>query len=419
MNQKDILRLRELAKQVREIADLPIQQEHKKLWQDVNDLKSKRPVIHVRDYPVYLIEYGDELKPLVEDETLRKYEMDMLLRIYEWNHLRVNRVIEPFIKCQCVINDTKFGIEEVSNNQSDKFTFGKEIKTSKHFESQIHDEDDLVKIKTPVITYDEASTMANFNNMKEIFDGILEVKLHGSSYFHCTPWDDLLSWMGLQEGLYNFALEPEMMHKAAQIYIDAQIARAKQYEALGVLSSNNGPVNIGNNDYGFTTQLPEPTESGIGAKLKDIWGENSDQILTGVSPAMTQEFAFDYEKKWAEMFGLYSYGCCERLDNKLNELISTHTNLRKISVSPFSKLEESMERIGSDYTVCFKPNSNYLVGETWDKEYLRKELINVCELSKKYNSNLVINMKTLITLNGEPQRLWQWCDMAAEIIAQY
>lgn len=261
--------------------------------------------------------------------------------------------------------------------------------------------------------------MSRFALMREIFDGTLEVKLAGRHYFHAVLWDDLLTWMGLTEGLYNFALEPEFMHKAARIYMDATISRAKQYESLGILSSNNAFENIGNNGIGYTTQPPPPPESGIGAKLCDIWGENADQVLTAVSPEMSVEFAFAYEREWADLFGLYSYGCCERLDHKISGLRKGFGNLRKISMSPFSNLEAGMEQIGSDYVVCFKPNSNFLVGTTWDKKALRDELIHVMKLARKYNSHVEIDMKTLISLSGEPQRLWAWCDMASEIIASY
>jgi hypothetical protein len=27
-----------------------------------------------------------------------------------------------------------------------------------------------------------------------------------------------------------------------------------------------------------------------------------------------------------------------------------------------------------------------------------------------------IIMKTIITLNGEPERLWKWCDMATDVV---
>lgn len=419
MKNKDVARLRELAKQVREIAELPIQQTNIKLWQAVNDLNMIRPVIYARDYPLYLIRYGDELNTIIEDPELNKLELDLLLRIYEWKHLRCDRVIEPTIKCHVIIEDSLYGIEATASVTDTGFIQGGEYNFAKHFDSQIKIEDDLVMIKTPKVSYDELATMKKFHMMEEIFDGILKVKLFGRADFHSVLWDDLLTWMGLGEGLYNFALEPEFMHKAADIYINACISRAKQYESLGILSSNNGPENIGNNGLGFTTKLPVPPVSGIGARLCDIWGHNADQILTSVSPAMSAEFAYAHEKKWADLFGLHSYGCCERLDHKIDELKAGFNNLRKISISPFSHLEAAMEKIGSDYVVAFKPNSNYLVGDNWDREALRNELINICRLARKYNANVEIDMKTIITLNGEPQRLWEWCDMAAHIISCY
>lgn len=419
MEKKHITRLRELAKQVKEIAELPIQQTNIKLWQSVNDLNMIRPVTYVRDYPLYLIKYKDELTTSIEDEALRKLEMDMLLRIYEWKHLRCDRVIEPIIKCHAVIEDSLFGIEATTSVVSSEFIHREEYSQVKHFKPQIKIEEDLELIKTPMVSYDETATMKKYHAMREIFDGILDVKLFGRAYFHCVLWDDLLTWMGLSEGLYNFVSQPEMMHKAAHIYIDAQISRAKQYERLGILSSNNGNENIGHNGLGFTTQLPPPPFGGMGARLCDIWGQNSDQILTSVSPVMSDEFAFAYEKKWADLFGLHSYGCCERLDHKINELRAGFHNLRKISVSPFSNLEAAMEKIGDDYVVAFKPNSIYLAGEIWDKAALKKELIDVCRLARKYNSNVEIDMKTLISLNGEPQRLWEWCDMAHDIVSHY
>lgn len=297
---KDVERLRALARQVREIAELPEQQENKKLWTAVNDLRMIRPVLHVRDVQVHLLNYENELTTTIEDPFLQELELDMLLRIYDWKHLRCTRVIEPTIKCRCVINDTGFGITALGGNykgvQPDVIK-GQQYDRAEHFEPQIFTTDDLVKIKTPAVTYDKEETMRRLAMMKEIFDGNLEVKLFGKCHFRHVPWDDLLTWMGINEGLYKFALEPDFMHAAIQVYMKAIIAQVQQYEELGILSSNNAFENVGNNGIGYTSQLPPPTESGIGVKLKDIWGANADQIMTSVSPSMSEEFAFAYERR--------------------------------------------------------------------------------------------------------------------------
>lgn len=418
MERQDVDRLRELAGKVAEIAALPIQAHNRKLWTAVNDLKAVRPVVHVRDYPLYLLEHGDELRTTINDEFFKSIELKLLTAIYEWEHLRCDRVVEPYIECPVVFSDSGFGITGynnlASNNVSEKF-----YENSQHFDPQILSEEDVEKIKTPVVEYDEKATMERYSQMCEIFDGILPVKLFGRCHFRCVPMDDIMIWTGIDQGMMHLVMEPELIHAAVERYIDAQIARIRQYEKLGILSSNNSFKNIGNNCPGFTSQLPEPPKSGIGAKICDIWGENADQIMTGVSPDMTEEFAFAHEKKWAELFPLYSYGCCERLDHKLDLLTRAFPNLRKVSCSPYSKLESTMEQLGNRYVISFKPNSLYLSGEKLEMELLRKEFIEACELAQKYEANLVFNMKTLITLNGEPQRLWQWCDMAMELVHSY
>ena len=88
-------------------------------------------------------------------------------------------------------------------------------------------------------------------------------------------------------------------------------------------------------------------------------------------------------------------------------------------MSPYSNLEAEMEQLGSDYVISFKPNSNYLSGPKCDMTYLKDELIHACKLARKYKANIVVNMKTIIYLRDDPTRLWQWCDMASDIVEQY
>ena len=414
MNAEDTKRLRELAKELAEIAADPIQERKRKMWTDMNDLKAVRPLVHVRDYPYYLLDYKDEMTTTIEDPFLRDIEQILLLRIYEWNHLRLDRVIEPFIECPVVFSDSEFGLGGYVSRLGnvDKDYYNKAIIWDKVIENP----DDIKKIKNPVVEYDEKATMERLNLLSEVFHGIMPVKLFGRNNFRCTPMDDIVVWMGIDEAMTVMMEDPDFMHALLDRYMEVLISRIKQYEALGILSSNNYFRDVGANCSGYTSQLPPPTENGIGARICDIWGESADQIMTAVSPAMTNEFAFEHEKIWAQQFKLYSYGCCERLDNKLNLVTTAFPNLRKISSSPYSNLDIAAEQLGNRYVICFKPNSTLLAGGTPQFDLLREEFIHACKLAEKYKLNLVFNMKTMVTLDGEPQRLWKWCDMAMEII---
>ena len=417
--QKDIDRLRDLGRKAAAIAALPDQAHRKQLWTAVNDLHPIRPVLYTRDTPVFVLNYNDELTPVIEDPFLRSLEMTLLIRLYEWNHIRVDKHVPDYIYCNCVIEDSGFGLETTSKGNATDNAMKSDRQEAFHYEVEIETEDDIEKIKNHEVVYNEETTMKRYNLMKEIFDGILEVKLYGKNYFRVAPWDDILTWMGMGDAMLNFYEDPDLMHGCMRRYIDSCIDWVKKYEALGLLSSNNCGDFILNNGPGFTEDLPEPPESGIGAKLKDIWGAASDQIMTSVSPAMTREYAYEYESEFAELFGLMGIGCCEALDQKVPDIFDCIGNVRQITVSPFTKLEPTLEKIGNKAVACFKPNSNFLILDDWNeaKELLTKELDNVLNLAEKYNNNLTINMKTIIHLCGEPQRLWWWCDMASKMVA--
>ena len=419
VKEQDVRRLRELGRRVRDIAAHPDQAEHRKIWTAVNDGEMIRPAVLARDAAVHLLNVNDELTTTIRDEFLEKIEAQLLQKIYEWTHLKCHTVVEPWVLCPAAFTDTGYGID-ISNPAAGSLNEqgSQELSHARHFDRIINGEEDLEMIRYPEVRHDEEETNRRRSLLEEIFDGILGVKVFGKQYFRFVPWDDLLSWMGLEEGMYDFILNPDFMHRAMERYVDAAIHQAKQYEALGLVSSNNTNLFTGNGGYGYTSLLPKPTESGAGARLQDMWGSVANQIFTSVSPDMTLEFAVNHEKRWAEMFGLNYYGCCERLDHKLDELREL-PKLRKVSMSPYANIEEGMEKMGGDLIVSFKPNSNYLANPVADFDFLKNELIHVCSLARKYKCNVEVMMKTIITLQGEPQRLWQWCDMAREIVADY
>ena len=88
-------------------------------------------------------------------------------------------------------------------------------------------------------------------------------------------------------------------------------------------------------------------------------------------------------------------------------------------MSPYADPVLMMEQTGKDIVVSFKPNSNYLGSTPWEKDLLLAELKRVCALARKYGCNLEIIMKTIITLDDDPQRLWEWCEMATDVAENY
>jgi hypothetical protein len=213
---------------------------------------------------------------------------------------------------------------------------------------------------------------------------------------------------------------PEFIKALMERYIDLFVDHQKKVEELGLLNYNTGTALVGKGGYGCTTLLPQttPDKGVMGAKTKESWGFITDQIFTGVSPDMTNEFAFEMEKRYAENFGLVYYGCCEKLDNKIDGVLSL-PNIHKISCSPFSVTEAFFEKVGGKAVISFKPNSTLLAQPTWDKEAVRQELIDVCKYARKYNCHVEAIMKTMINIGNGPHRLWDWCKIAVEVFDNY
>jgi hypothetical protein len=423
MDNKTLTRLRDLAKQVRDIAGDPVQEENKKLWTAVNDNRMIQPVALVRDYNLDILAYEDELEAAIEDEELRYFENHLLALIYQWKHLKCHSVTEKFLLCDAVVEESVRFLDLPTGGmfgRPDFWRLGTATKRSKHFEVFIKDEKDIEKIRMPVIHYDEEATKKRASRLNEIFDGILPVYPKGFDNFAFAPWDQLIQVAGIDEVMYGLSLNPDFMKTLVNRIIDVYLAHAEKLEKLGLLNNTNRSAMIGQGGYGYSSELPAlPKDGGVmGAKMKDMWGSSTDQIFTSVSPEMSYEFSVEPESRWAEKFGLFYYGCCERLDHKLDEVLK-FPKVRRISCSPYSNREAFMEKLGNRAVVSFKPDSVLLSRTDWDIKVSRDELLDVCRLARKYHCSVEVLMKTLISLNGDPRRLWQWSDMARDVLANY
>lgn len=416
---KSVRRLRELALKVREIASLPIQVKRRNEWRSLNDLKMIKPMVYIRDYPWEMVTLGDELTTTLADEFSARMEFRLLCTLFLWEHMRTDMVVEPVIECPVpIVNRTPILFKITSPGMAKPILTSRRSNfdlTAQRYIRQIFDESDIDRvIPRPHIEYNFRQQQHEWERASELFDGILEVRKTGALEIYCAPWDDLLKLFGFEEGMMEFRLRPRLMHRAIKRYMDVYQETLDQYVNAGLLQGNNCNTHVGSGGLGYTSDLPGKLRMGM--HPEECWGFCTDQIFTSVSPVLHEEFAASYEAQWMDRFGLTYYGCCERLDHKI-DILRQFRNLRKISVSPFSDLERAMEAIGPDYVVSFKPSSMLLAGTSWDPTESQKEILLACQLAKKYGCSLEIVMKTIISLHNKPQRIWQWCDMASRITA--
>ncbi len=405
--------LRRLAEKKAEIASLPVHEHTAEEWKRLNSLGAGRPLIWINEIPWNEMNVDDELTLQTESPELQGIETSLRQTLYKWEHMPGDMVVDDFIPSPIVVHNTGFGIGEHVDIRKTDETSGV---VSRHFESQIDSEEDLEKIQMPELTVDWEQTERNYELRCKLFEDILPVRKMGISHQWFAPWDQLVRWWDPQKVLTDLAMRPNLVHAAMERLTDAYLSQLEQQKKLGILELDNRNCRIGSGGLGFCDELPQDDYDPDNVRPADQWGCGAAQIFSEVSPEMHQEFALQYERKWMDQFGLTYYGCCEPLHLKVDMLRSV-PNLRKISMSPWVDPEIGAEKIGQDFVYSHKPNPAVFADDTYNPDEARRQLVDVLE--KTEGCVVEVIMKDISTVQYEPQRLWEWEDMAREVVEEY
>jgi hypothetical protein len=401
--------LRELAGQVAEIAALPVQQETISLWKALNGLKPVRPMVMIDQICWHEMEVDSELAVQTTDGFCQEMETTLRRTLYSWRHMPADMVVEPLIEVPKVIHWGGFGIQvqeeaAVLDPANDVYGHG--------FIDQLHTESDLKKIREPEVSFDEPATAEREEIAREAFGGMLEVRMQGwFPVFH--PWDVIVQWHNPQQSLLDLVERPEFMHQIMSRLTEANLSLLDQLEEQGLLGVGQQRIHC---TGAYTDELPAPGFDPKHARAKDLWTYGMAQIFSAVSPAMHQEFWLDYAVKWYSRFGLGYYGCCEPLDGKI-DIIRNLPRVRKISMSPWVDVDRGAEQIGRDFVFSRKPSPAFLAREPWDPAAVEKDLRDTLERCARHGCPVELILKDISTVRYRPQRLWEWADVAMQVVA--
>jgi hypothetical protein len=407
--------LRELARQIAEIAALPDHAETAKRWAALNDLKSIRPMVRVYQLPWRELGVDGELELKCVSKWAREIEEDFRRQLYQWKHMRWDMVIEPVFCVKKVVRTTGLGISA----QRDEIPHDEKGGVSaKHYRCQISEEADLEKIKFPELSLDQSATDQHFSLASEIFDGVLDVKVQGRTAHNYSPWDRLTEWCNPSQLLLDYAMRPEFIHAAVERITSVYMQEMDQLEKLEALSIGSGNFGVGQGGLGFTNDLPTQDAAPEPVKFVHQWGGSQAQIFSEVSPEMHEEFALKYEKRFMDRFGMTYYGCCEPLDRKVDVIARNFPNLRKISMSCWVDPERGANAINGRFVYSAKPNPAFLaVDGDWDRKSARAELERILAANEGKNVELIL--KDVSTVRFQPQRVWEWVEMANAMAREY
>ena len=403
MTQKDKQTVRELARQYMEMATSERQLRMDRRMQDTNDLKLTRPPVLIDEIPWGQMDIGGELTCLCEEPRARSAEMFFRTAIYRWKHFKADTLFEPFFRVQMAYDSTGMGVakeEETLRSET-----GTDIVSHK-FRDVLEDESALDRMHIPQFTLRPDKDAENMEFYTDLFGDTIPVRLCGSGYFYCSPWDKICEWRTPEAVLYDMYDRPEYLHRIMKKYMEAVTAQLDFMESH--MPMENGA------DLHCT---PGYISGLTGHGCRATWFRGMAQMFSSVSPAMHKEFEINYIKPVAERFAYTYYGCCEPLDNKM-DVITEISNLRKVGVSPWADPAVMAEKIGGKYVFARKPNPANVAIRT-DPDVIRRETEESVKLCIRYGCPAEFVLKDISTVSHRPENLIVWADTVSAVMDEY
>jgi hypothetical protein len=400
-------RLRSLAGRVAELAARPEEGRKASLWTRHNDLEGGAPLIFCDP------ENGwNEIVPLSVlrciDPLARVWEMHLLKEIFWATEMKDDRVIEACFDVPYCYEDTGWGIHErkIGGGHGGSYTW----------EAPLKDYDkDFPSLAFPRVLVDGDRTDRVLALARELFDGLLEVRLRGIWWWTLGMTWDYIKLRGLGNFMLDLYDNPEWVHRTMKFLSDGLLRKLDFLEAEGLLALNTGGSYVGSGGFGWTSQLPAQGFLPAKVRTRDLWGFAESQETVGVSAAMFEEFIFPYQLPILERFGLNCYGCCEPIDSRWH-VVKRIPGLRRVSVSPWADRKKMAEALGKDYILSLKPSPTPLAQAVMDEDEVRASLRE--DLSAVRGCAVELIMKDNHSLGGNPANAVNWCRVAREEIGR-
>ena len=349
--------LLKLARKQAEYAALPIMEQRKQMWYDLNDGRpNARPPVIVetwtfdRDFfPEGVFQCTSELGRAIERQLLRNTR----------NHELIDddKVIPDTFDIGWSVEIDEMGVQIETERVKDSDG----IETGYRFLHPIQDlARDLHLLKPAACHVDRQQTMARKAFLEELLGDLLPVRIRTGTYGHTGLTQRVVRLMGMEAYLMAIYDSPDEVHALMAFLRDNALRTMRWAEAEGLLRLNNGNQDSFGSSYNFTTRLPAPDLDGGAVRLRDMWGAADSQETVGISPKMFHEFCFPYYRDVCEPVGLLYYGCCEPAHPFWDD-IRQLPHLKKVSISRWCDERFMGEALrGTEIVFSRKPDPNFL-----------------------------------------------------------
>jgi len=394
--------IRALAEKTMEVAHDPVQDRRRKLWADVNSLRSHEVPVYVLDPQGMWEEACPKLE--CEDPFLRGYENWLRLQLYHAS-FGDDFVTEKYITMPPVLVSPdphwrSWGIPNEYTRVAGTKAF--------HYTEYLDAEDDLDRIKIPNATVDRQKTDENMEKLAEATGGVIPIYMDMYPQYRQNLSSMFALYYGTTNVLYQFYDSWDFMHKLADKFSKAVYKLNKQAERDGWFNSVNrtfgSNAEIQAMAYNHEIANPDVPET---VPMKRHWLYDCAQEFESVSPQMHDELLFNYMKPVYEEFGLFAYGCCENLTKKLDILMKI-SNLRRVAVTPWADDEECAQVLRDRYVISWRPNPAEMITNGFDEDRITRIVKRAKAIYEKYNCFWEVNLKDFLTVEHDVGRLEKW-----------
>lgn len=425
LTQQEIEYLRDLATQVKDIAQDDKWDEKRDLWIAKNSLKKVRPLLMCAIPKTTWLEIIQESSLKVSDPVFKVYERQLLHTIYRYHNLRDDIVLNNKLYIPV---DYKFSDWYVGR----KRPYAADAYHAAKFDPCLLDYSDYEKLQRPKLEYvNWESTQQRYEEAKAVFGDLLDIQICTPFYANMDSYvvgsgasviDVFIELRGYDNILLDLYDEPEWCKEVMDFMTDCYDEYYDELEKNHLLRLNNNEFMDGAdstlNSNGLTCLDTIPGESfdPDNIKTENLWGYCMAQEFTMVSPDMLEEFVLPYQGRLAKRFGLNGYGCCENLFGKYDMVKKYIPNLREFSITFTCDQELAVENVKDEYVYSWKPSTTELI-TMYSEDRIRKHMKEGFEITK--DCHVVASLRDTQTLYGEPERMSKWCDISMEVAKEY
>lgn len=402
--------LRTLAKQYAEYASLPVQKEKKELWLSLNRGQMQRPMLMIDQIPWNEMDVDGSLQCGVSDPYWRWVETALRQTLYKWKYMPADMVLDPYITLGRPIHNSGFGV--AIHNETKVYDETSAVR-GMSFENQFESMEDVEKIQTPKVWLDKETEANIIAEAEDLFQGIIPFKMVGRT-LHLGLWDTITQWMGVENCYIELMDRPEMMHAIMEKLTVGMIATVEQMNEQGLFDCH---THLCHCSHTYCDDLPHESCDIDNPTSENVWAFGLAQLFSSVSPKITEEFEVPYMQRIFPYFGAIYYGCCDRLDDRL-DVIAKMPKIRKVSCSPWSDRENFARNLPKEYIMSNKPNPALVAKDTMDEEEIRADIRRTVQAARENGLGLELILKDISTVRYEPQRLWSWSRIALEEVSR-